>query len=190
MERHHWIPQFYLKLWSDPLAPQGQKGRIWVYIKNSKKWKTDYAKNLAQVPEFYSLKKKDGTFTNILEKEYLQKVENNVARIIKNKLLKNKKINNREKSELALFISLFIFRSPNFIDKIRNFINKILNNWVKPELISKIKNRSYTENELEQLRKEYKKETGKEISIEEIKKQINKMKDSDFELENSKSSFT
>ena len=53
-ESQHYIPQFYLREFTDPETPNGYEPYVWVYEHESKRWKKKSPKNIASKLDFYS----------------------------------------------------------------------------------------------------------------------------------------
>lgn len=75
-ESQHYIPQFYLREFTDPETPNEHE---------SKKWKKKSPKNIASKPDFYSFVDQKGKRCDEIEK-WLSTIEGKTASIYRNKI--------------------------------------------------------------------------------------------------------
>jgi len=158
-ESQHYIPQFYLKGFTDPETPKGHEPYVWIYEFESQKWKKKGPKNVASIPDYYTLKDlQNGQRYDEIE-DTLSIIEGKTAKIIKDKIYNQESLNDDERAIMAEFIALMMARVPsahNNIDQIFSEVHTLImetyyaNYKDRPEEITKMK-------EL------YEKDTGKKL---------------------------
>jgi hypothetical protein len=112
--RNHYLPQFYLKSFTD------DKGIFWVYYKNQDQPKRQTPINTGIEKNMYTIKKRNGIVDDSLEKRVFAPIESSVSPII-NHLIHSKKysLNKDDKSYLALFIAFMATRVPRSIKAVK-----------------------------------------------------------------------
>src|SRR5579863_3631380 len=75
---HHYVPQFYLRGFTDPAATPGMTPWLWVFDKTSKKVSRRAPKNLAAAIGFYAVEGANGSDFVSVENE-LAAMENRAA---------------------------------------------------------------------------------------------------------------
>ena len=142
-ESQHYIPQFYLREFTDPETPNGHEPYVWVYEHESKKWKKKSPKNIASKPDFYSFVDQEDKRRNEIEKG-LSTIEGKTASIYRNKICTRQQLTIQEKATIAEFIVLMVTRVPSFhniIDSSVCELTKILLEMynARPEAAKKLK---------------------------------------------------
>ncbi len=142
-ESQHYIPQFYLREFTDPETPNGHEPYVWVYEHESKKWKKKSPKNIASKPDFYSFVDQEDKRRNEIEKG-LSTIEGKTASIYRNKIFTRQQLTIQEKATIAEFIVLMVTRVPSFhniIDSSVCELTKILLEMynARPEAAKKLK---------------------------------------------------
>jgi hypothetical protein len=179
----HHITRSYLNFWLDDDTPDGYEPYVWVYDKTKRGLKNKAPKNIANKPaDLYLLDKKSGGKSRFLE-DQLSKIESSFLKVAREKVFEKKIINKEDKWVISNFISLFFYRQPYLIYKLKGFANDLLNKVAKPQVIKGIKEKSKDIGYLFKTRKEFEKETGQKISLQEMKKQASKMGLNDFQIE-------
>ncbi len=112
-ESQHYIPQFYLREFTDPETPNGYEPYVWKYEHESKKWKKKSPKNIASKPDFYSFIDREGKRRDEIEKG-LSIIEGKTASIYRDKICTRQCLTNQEKATIAEFIILMVTRVPSF----------------------------------------------------------------------------
>ena len=142
-ESQHYIPQFYLREFTDPETPNGHEPYVWVYEHESKKWKKKSPKNIASKPDYYSFVDQEDKRRNEIEKG-LSTIEGKTASIYRNKICTRQQLTIQEKATIAEFIVLMVTRVPSFhniIDSSVCELTKILLEMynARPEAAKKLK---------------------------------------------------
>ena len=142
-ESQHYIPQFYLREFTDPETPNGHEPYVWVYEHESKKWKKKSPKNIASKPDFYSFVDQEDKRRDEIEKG-LSIIEGKTASIYRGKICTRQCLTIQERATIAEFIALMVTRVPSFhniIDSSVCELTKILLEMYKarPEAAKKFK---------------------------------------------------
>src|SRR3989338_8951610 len=112
----HYVPQQYLKGFSDPDHP----GTIWMYDKQSRKWARVSIKAAVQQAGYYS----DET-----ERQLNELVEG-PAHDVLNRLRRGDTLGNAERSKLALYIGTMLMRVPRRRRKAYEILPQVLESTV------------------------------------------------------------
>ncbi len=111
--RHHYLPEFYLEGFIDPL----NKPYIWVYEKGDPEIKKASVKDIAIEKHYYSFITQEGQRDSETFENFLASIENNVAPVFKK--IKNQEIlSEEERSWFAIFLGSLVTRVPNFRESI------------------------------------------------------------------------
>lgn len=142
-ESQHYIPQFYLREFTDPETPNGHEPYVWVYEHESKKWKKKSPKNIASKPDFYSFVDQEDKRRDEIEKG-LSIIEGKTASIYRDKICTRQCLTIQERATIAEFIALMVTRVPSFHNRIDSSVcelTKILLEMYKarPEAAKKFK---------------------------------------------------
>jgi len=116
--RHHFLPQFYLKGFCED-------GSFWVYDRHKSEYRTQTPVNTTIEKDYYLFRNSDGKLDSALEK-YLSELEGKSSSIIK-KIHSFELINSQEKKILSEFISIMMFRVPDYKKKHQELRKLILN---------------------------------------------------------------
>ncbi|MFN0224058.1 DUF4238 domain-containing protein [Paenibacillus sp. KR2-11] len=111
---HHYIPQFYLRNFTDPNPPPKFKPYVWVIDLKEKTLRKRSPKNIGFIKGFNDTRDEDGNVTTIVE-DKLGEIENKAAIILK-KLLNGKYISRSERLAFAKFVFSMRIRVPYFKD--------------------------------------------------------------------------
>jgi hypothetical protein len=149
-KRHHYLPQFYLKNFTD------DNGLLWVFDREKNEYRQQLPKDTAIKGYYYAFKGKDGRKHTEIE-NFFSVIEGKTKPILI-KLDKKESINTEEKEILAIFISFLKTRVPHF-EKLTN---------ESSEKIMKQMNRLMfsSEERVAAMIDRYEKETGKKIKID------------------------
>lgn len=125
MPEHHYLPQFYLKGFSDPDPP---RNHVWIHHQNAG-WERRSVKRTAAEAGYYSLADESGSETDELE-TLLMQVENIAATIIREKVRAKKlrtslPLTSDEQQYLALFVAIMQARVPGQHEHFRGFLTDI-----------------------------------------------------------------
>lgn len=153
-ERQHYLPQFYLKEFTDPETPKGQEPYLWIYKYESRKWEKKAPRNIACKPDFYTVIGQQGKRWDGIE-DALSVVEGKTASVYRSKVYNREFLESEEKAVIAEFVALMMVRVPRFLNMIDSLMSKALTRmmricFARPEGIKELK-------------KWYKKSKGKEM---------------------------
>jgi hypothetical protein len=123
MAKHHYLPQFYLREFTDPDTPTGQEPYVWVHRPGSG-WNKRAPKNVAAESGLYSLTNDEGNETEGLE-QLLSRVESVAATVIRDKVMTRTSLTPEERGELSLFIAIMQARVPGQHEHIGEFLSEI-----------------------------------------------------------------
>jgi hypothetical protein len=156
-ESQHYIPQFYLREFTDPETPNGYEPYVWKYEHESKKWKKKSPKNIASKPDFYSFVDQKGKRRDEIEKG-LSIIEGKTASIYRNKIYNGQYLSNQEKATIAEFIAFMVTRVPKFHNLIDSSVSELTTRMMemyktRPEAAKKFK-------------EEYERDIGKKLPEE------------------------
>jgi hypothetical protein len=170
----HWVNRAYMEMWADMSRPLKGSFKdspyVWKYDFATGKIKNKDPKKIANKPaNYYLLENTKGEAVHNHLEQQLGKIEGEFLSIIRKKISAQAPLDDNERLVIATFISLAVNRKPKQIERFTGFVNDILNEWVMPSLAKQIRNKNYSDAELESLRAGYKKETGLDISIEEMR---------------------
>ncbi|QEL65838.1 hypothetical protein OTERR_23620 [Oryzomicrobium terrae] len=137
MQRHHYVPQFYLREWYIP-----GKSAFWLYCRDNagrllfgKKSarSVGYQNGLySRIPEFFENQNQS---TNSIEENFFSPLDSKASKVIK-KLIQSgpQSLSKEDRLVWSIFINSLLERSPSRIESIKNSANKLAN-----EEFSKIK---------------------------------------------------
>lgn len=154
-KRQHFLPEFYLKGFT-------KNGMLAVYDRQSNSVGVQNPKNTGVIGHFYTLKDAEGLQRFELE-EMLCGFETKASQVIM-KLVAKKLISADERNNLAIFIALAAFRTPDIVDSLKGF---------NSELIGDIAKRMFAN--VEEVKDRMRGKTGSPISEEELEKKAQGM---------------
>jgi hypothetical protein len=102
-----------------------ENGSFWVYDRYKSEFRLQTPINTTLEKDYYSFRKSDGSLDSILE-DYLSNIEGKSSKIIE-KVDKHENLNSKDKKILTQFISLMMFRVPEYKKKQRELRKVILN---------------------------------------------------------------
>lgn len=121
-KRHHYLSKFYLRGFVDSNDQDGKKNFIWVYEKGRTEIKRISTRNVALGKHFHSFKLPDGSRdSESLENDFMM-LEGKVAPVIQ-KIESKSVLLNDDRSCLAHFIAIMLFKTPNYKKQIQNKVN-------------------------------------------------------------------
>src|SRR4030067_1134734 len=115
-KRHHYIPQFFLKGFSE----DGKK--LWVFDREKKEFRQESILRTAFQNKFYTYQVKgkeenlEGVFSQV----------ESLAKPILEKVTGGEEINNQEKADLAMFLAIMWVRVPDFKKRSEEGAEKML----------------------------------------------------------------
>lgn len=123
-KRHHYLPQFYLERFCRDKILQ-------TFDRESGLYRGQAPKNTAVIGQYYTVTDKDGNKDTAIE-TFLSQVEGWAKPII-DKIDKGACINDEEKLNLSLFISLLYVRVPEFENLLNEVSDKLIKKIIKHE---------------------------------------------------------
>lgn len=154
-KRQHFLPEFYLKGFT-------KDGMLAVYDRQSNSVRVQQPKNTGVIGHFYTLKDAEGRQRFELEEMFCG-FETKANQVIM-KLVAKKPISIDERTDLAIFIALATFRTPDMVDSLKS---------LNSELISNIAKRMFTN--IEEVKDRMRGKIGSPISEEELEKEAQGM---------------
>jgi hypothetical protein len=121
-KRQHYLPEFYLKGFV-------KDGMLAVYDRKLNTVRVEQPKNTGVIGHFYTLKDAEGRQRFELE-EMLCGFEGKASQVI-NKLVAKDEISADERNDLANFIALAAFRTPDMVDSIKAFHSEFISDIAK-----------------------------------------------------------
>lgn len=79
---HHYIPQFYLNYFTDPLTPPIQTPYVWVFDKKNESIKNKAPINFAFKKGYNDIIDSEGKISNIVEDQFME-IEGEASRVFK-----------------------------------------------------------------------------------------------------------
>ncbi len=108
-ERHHFLPVFYLEGFVDP----DNRPYLWIYDKIDGEIRKSSPKDAGLQTNFYAFTTADGSRDSNSFENALGRIETQVAPLWR-KIINRQLLDNTEKSNAALFLSLMMTRVPGF----------------------------------------------------------------------------
>jgi len=109
--KHHIIPRFYLKGFTDPDVPGGHNPYVWLYSFDRRVWRRRGVENVAAVAGYYTWTDETGRERQEVE-QGLGIIENSVAHILRKKIHIQRPLTVQERLRLGVFIMLMFMRVP------------------------------------------------------------------------------
>ncbi len=123
LAKHHYLPQFYLKEFTDPDTPLGQEPYVWVHRPDSG-WQKRAPKNVAEESGYYTLTDDAGNEADDLER-MLSRIESVAAEIIRDKVVSQTPLTEGERLDLSVFIATMQVRVPGQHEHIGEFVAEV-----------------------------------------------------------------
>jgi hypothetical protein len=124
-KRQHYLPRFYLEGFS-------RDGLIWIFDRETGKYRQDGASNTAVIKNYYSMEGVEGTEKTKIESMF-KLIESRASCVIK-KLDLSQQITENEWEALAVFIGYLFSRVPQYERMIQKFTEKTVKLKMKSEL--------------------------------------------------------
>ncbi len=126
-KKHHYIPQFYLREFSDRYGPKGQEPYVWVYEKRmDKPAEKRSPKNIAAETHFYPASGVTSTKIQAVE-DALSRFESRVAPLLREVLSFRQVPQGKERLLFAYFLAVMLTRTL----KVRQEINVAMEDLVR-----------------------------------------------------------
>jgi hypothetical protein len=132
----HWIPRSYLRAWTDPASPAGQKPFVHVYSKDGGTHRIKAPDNLFSATDLYTIKLPDGGRDLRLE-HGLADLESGFALLRKDFLLERRKLSAQRHIKFMVFVAAMHARTPTFNDHHMRFWKEVqskgeqMERWIK-----------------------------------------------------------
>lgn len=147
-KRQHYLPQFYLKGFT-------KEEKLWVYDREKNEFRIQTPVNTAIEKDYYTFSDKKGEKNKSVEK-ILADVEGRVVPVFE-KIKNQDSLNDDDKGIMSLFLSLFIYRVPEF-EKLSNEIAQAISKFTMKNLIS-------SKEQAAKWIESYEKDTGKSFDV-------------------------
>lgn len=121
-KRQHFLPQFYLDGFT-------KDGMLAVYDRESDEVRIQQPVNTGVIGHFYTLEDAEGRKRFELE-HFLSEIEGKASGVIR-KLIVQQDINADERADLAIFVALAAFRTPDVVDSIKAFNSDLIGDLAK-----------------------------------------------------------
>jgi hypothetical protein len=126
-EKHHWVPQSYLRGFRDPTTPEN-KAKIFVFGREAKlfgKPRRQHVKEVFCEGDFYVRQSETGKDYS-LEKALAEKIDGKYPDI-RRKIDSKQPLTAKEHDELCLFMAAQLIRTPKMKESINDFASQLLN---------------------------------------------------------------
>jgi hypothetical protein len=124
-KKQHYVPEFYLKAWCDPDAPQGYEPYLWLATKNGIDIRPKAPSNIFHETDLYTIVL-DGK-RNLSTEKSLAQIEGEFAEVRREKLEKQLPLNTYEKVVVCAFASAMYSRTIANRERWRPFWNDLRN---------------------------------------------------------------
>ncbi len=121
-KRQHFLPQFYLEGFT-------KDGMVAVFDRESNEIRVQQPVNTGVIGHFYTMEDSEGRKRFELE-QLLSEYETKASSVTK-KLAVKETIDADERANLAIFVALAAFRTPDIIDSIKNFNSNLISDMTK-----------------------------------------------------------
>ena len=154
--KHHYLPQFYLREFTDPDVPQGHDSYIWVYSLAKRTWRRRAPHNVAAESDYYAFTDEAGNKSHEVEK-MLSQVESMTAPVVREKVLNQQLLDEEDRATIATFVALMLLRVPAQHEHIGNLMAEVA------QSILQVMHQVHMQDPetLEAFKKGYRQETGK-----------------------------
>jgi len=127
--KQHYLPRFYLRHFSDPRTPVGQKPYVWVYQRGTVAWRKRAPENLAFKSNMYSYTDAAGETVNDIE-EWASVFEGRMAKIMRNRLAVRRRLSEEERIDVAVFVAHLFVRVPAMHKPIASLMKQLAERWL------------------------------------------------------------
>ncbi|MDP2895453.1 MAG: DUF4238 domain-containing protein [bacterium] len=119
--KHHFLPRFYLKGFTDPDADKEPEPYAWVYTLSKSEWKKRAPKNIATQNELYSYTDEKGGRNDDLEK-ILSLAEAQMAKLLTTRIQGRQQLDPQNLETMSYFLALMSTRLPGYLDQWSDFL--------------------------------------------------------------------
>lgn len=116
----HYIPQFYLNYFTDPLIPVLYSPYVWIYDKKKELIKNKAPKNIAYEKGYNDIVDSEGHISSIVEDQF-REIEYNASKVFK-KITQLENTSEKERIDLSKFVFSMIERVPKFRELFKEII--------------------------------------------------------------------
>ena len=109
--RHHYIPKFYLKGFTDPDVPPRYEPFLHVYELAAGVWSRRAPVKLANEPDYYAIETAGGAKHQDIEKA-LSGLEGRVAELMRGPIARREPLSLQQRVQLAEFVGAMLVRVP------------------------------------------------------------------------------
>ena len=154
--KHHYLPQFYLREFTDPDVPQGHDPYVWVYSLAKRVWRKRAPHNVAAESDYYAFTDDTGDKSHEVEK-MLSQMESIIARVVREKILKQQPLDDEERATVATSVVLMWARVPAQHKHIGKFMSEVA------QSILQVMHQVHMQDPetLEAFKRDYRQKTGK-----------------------------
>jgi hypothetical protein len=154
--KHHYLPQFYLREFTDPDVPYGHDPYIWVYSLAKRTWRRRGPHNVAAESDYYAFTDQTGKRSHEVEK-MLSQVESMTAHVVREKVLNQQLLDEEDRATIATFVALTPARVPAQHEHIGNFMAEVAQDILR----AMHQVHMQAPETLEAFKRDYRQETGK-----------------------------
>jgi len=131
----HFLPQFYLRGFTDPATPSGQEPYVWIFELPEHRWRRRAPKNIASLRHYYAYQDENNQLVNIIEPSFAA-IESLGATLIR-KLEARRELTEPEQVHFSLFVALLTVRTPQhrknteriFKHQGRDIVTTLIQHW-------------------------------------------------------------
>lgn len=123
-KKQHYVPQFYLREFTDPKTPAGQDPYVWLFSKDGRNRRRRAPKNILWETDLYTLDV-SGTKDLSLEKK-LSEIECGFAEVVREKIKKHLPLTDAEHRKLCLFVATMLQRTVRQRDNQEQFYETLV----------------------------------------------------------------
>lgn len=123
MPRHHYLPRFYLKEFTDPATPAGYQPYVWVRTPDQR-WRKRGPANVAEKSGYYSFVDEEGVERQEIEKMFAQ-IESIAASIYRDPVSRERPLSFQHRWEFATFVAILQARIPVTIEHLQEHLAEV-----------------------------------------------------------------
>ena len=122
-QKHHFIPEFYLKQWGNP----GDNGCLVEFCRRYKdvEARPTFAGGTGYVRGLYSFNDLDIEVRNLIENEFLKQADDKAALALQHLVVHNVDLKIDLKNAWSRFIMTLLFRNPEAIERLKKKVAEV-----------------------------------------------------------------